>query len=167
MGLSLFLSSVVLPGLILLIACVDDLRSRKIHNWLILSMLPLVLISVFLLKGTGGLMEGGWAFLLALAFGIPLSLIRVIGGGDLKLLALFAWTVNWMDFVFIFVYSLPWALVLGLFKIALDRKIKDFLFNLLFMFRHKRVQNLKFHSIPYSIALLFGWMSFLSLRLPL
>ena len=166
MDLSLLLSSVVLPGLILLIACADDLRSRKIHNRLILLKLPFVLFFVFLLKGTEGLMEGGLAFLLALGCGIPLSLSRVIGGGDLKLLSLFAWTMNWMDLIFIFVYSLPCALILGIVKVILDGKIKDFFFNLLFMFRYKQARNLKFHSIPYSIALFFGWMSFVSLNWP-
>ena len=156
--------AIFLPGLILLIASIDDLRSRKIHNKLILFLLPFVLVAVVLLKGMEGLFAGAASALLAVIVGVPLTLARVIGGGDLKLLVLLALTVNWLVLIDIFVYSLPWALLLGLFKIALDRKIKDFFFNLFFLFRYRKIQGLKLHSIPFSFTLFMGWLSFLTLK---
>ena len=170
---------VFLSGLILLIAGIDDLRSRKIHNKLILFLLPVVLLAVFLLKGFQagdagfssflahgfqGLKTGGFSALLALLVCIPLALARVIGGGDLKLLVLFAFTVHWSDFFRILIYSLPWALLLGLFKIILDKKLKSFVFNLFFLVRHCSAQGLQFHSIPFSIALFMAWLSFLTMQ---
>ena len=156
--------TVFLPGLILLIASIDDLRSRKIHNKLILFLLPFVLIAVALLKGLGGLFSGAISALLAVIVGVPLTLARVIGGGDLKLLVLLALTVDWFTLIDIFVYSLPWALLLGLFKMALDRKIKNFFFNLVFLFKQRGAQGLKLHSIPFSFTLFMGWLSFLTLK---
>ena len=175
-----------LPGLVLLVPVIDDLRSRKIHNKLILFLLPFVLLAVFFLKGLTGLKEagfsvqilslpflqlgfagllaGGFSALLALLVGIPLALGRVIGGGDLKLLVLVAFTLSWTDLLWIFIYSLPWALLLGLVKITLDKKLKDFLFNVFFLFRHRTNKGLEFHSIPFSFALFMAWLSFLTVQ---
>ena len=156
--------SYFLPGLILLISCIDDLRSKKIHNKLILFMLALTLPAVFLLNGWEGLRVGGFSALLALFFAIPLTLAGVIGGGDLKLFVLIAFTLNFRELFWIAIYSLPWALLLGLIKIALDKKLKDFFWNVLFLFRHRSTKGLSFHSIPYSIALFMAWLSFLTVR---
>lgn len=151
-------------GFILLIACIDDFRSKKIHNKLILFLLPFVLTAVFFAQGLEGLKEGGISALLALVIGLPLTLTRMIGGGDFKLLVLVALTLTWRDFLWIGFYSLPWALLLGLVKIALDKKMKDFLLNLYFLFQDKKRGSLEFHTIPYSVALFFSWLSLLSLR---
>ena len=156
--------SYFLPGLILLIACVDDLRSRKIHNKLILFMLAGTLPAVFFLKGWEGLTTGGLSALFALLFAVPLTLSKVIGGGDLKLFVLIAFTLSFRELFWIAIYSLPWALLLGLIKIALDKKLKDFFWNILFLFRHRSVKGLEFHSIPYSIALFMAWLSFLTVK---
>ena len=177
---------IFLPGLVLLLPVIDDLHSRKIHNRLILFLLPFVLLAVFFLKGfTGlkeaggsaqtlslpflqlgfaGLLTGGFSALLAVLVGIPLAVGRVIGGGDLKLLVLVAFTLSWTDLFWIFVYSLPWALFLGLVKIALEKKLRDFLLNMLFLFRYRTTKGLEFHSIPFSFALFMAWLSFLTVQ---
>ena len=154
----------LLPGVVLLIACLDDLWTKKIHNKLILSLLPLVLIAVFFLEGLEGLKSGGISALLALLISVPLHWLRVIGGGDVKLLILIAFALSWKDLIWISLCSLPWALILGLVKITLDKKLKDFFWNILFLFRHRTSSGLNFHNIPYSIALFFAWLSFLSLQ---
>ena len=154
----------LLPGLILLVACIDDLRSRKIHNKLILFLLPLVLLAVALTGGLTALKAGLLSALVACVIGIPLTLARAFGGGDLKLLFLLALTLNWMDFLTIFIYSLFWALILGLAKIILDKKLKDFLMNIFFMFRLRTAKGLQFHTLPFSIALFTAWLSFVSLK---
>ena len=156
--------SYFLPGLILLIACIDDLRSRKIHNKLILFMLVFTLPVVFLLSGWEGLKMGGTSALLAILFAVPLTLAGMIGGGDLKLFVLVAFTLTFKELFWIAIYSLPWALLLGLIKITLDRKLKDFFWNILFLFRHRSAKGLEFHSIPYSIALFMAWLSLLTVK---
>jgi len=153
-----------LTGVILALACLDDLRSQKIHNKLILILLPFVLGAVFFLQGLEGLKAGGLSALLALILGIPLNISRIIGGGDLKLLVLMAFTLSWRDFLWISFYSLPWSLLLGLIKIILDKKMKVFLWNLYFLFQDKKRGSLDFHTIPYSIGLFFSWLSFISLK---
>ena len=151
-------------GVVLLLACVDDLRSKKIHNKLLLILLPFVLGAVVLFQGWEGLKAGMLSALLAFMIGLPLNLIRAIGGGDFKLLVLIAFTLQWKHFLWLACYSLPWALVLGLVKILLDKKLKVFLLNLFFLFQDKKRGNLEFHTIPYSIALFFAWLSFMNLK---
>ena len=153
-----------LPGLVLLPAVVDDLRSQKIHNRLIVFLLPFVLTAVFFAGGVPALKHGAFSALIALLLAVPLALAGVIGGGDLKLLFLLAWTVAWPDLIKIFIYALPWALLLGVIKMALEKKLKDFLFNILFMLRFRKTKGLKLHSIPFSAALFAGWLSFLTLQ---
>ena len=46
--------NIILPALILLSAVVDDLRSQKIHNILILILLGVALIFYFYFSGTFG-----------------------------------------------------------------------------------------------------------------
>ncbi|MBC6414917.1 MAG: prepilin peptidase [Bdellovibrionales bacterium] len=154
----------ILPGIILFIACIDDFLTKKIHNKLILFLLPPTLLTVFFIQGLEGLKTGFLSALLALVIAVPLTLIRAIGGGDLKLLVLIALTLSWNDFLWISIGSLPWALILGLIKITLDKKLKDFYNNLFSLFLNKSHQNLQLHTIPYSIALFFSWISFLTLK---
>ena len=156
--------TVLLPGVILLVACVDDLKTKKIHNKLILILLPVVLMAVFFLQGIEGLQRGGFSALLACLLGVPLALMRVIGGGDLKLLILFALTMSWSGLLNSLFYSFPWAFLLGFFKIILDGKVKDFLSNLLCLFKRRTAKGLKLHSLPFSFSLFLGWLSFLTLK---
>ena len=154
----------LLPTGLLLIAVVDDLRSQKIHNKLILFLLPIALIAVFLLKGFSGLKVALISALLSLVISVPLNLGRLIGGGDLKILVLFSLTVDWMIFSYSFFYALPWALLLGIFKVVFDKKLKDFLSNLLLIFQFKKIKSEQLHTIPFSVALLLGWLSYCSLN---
>ncbi|MGI9549134.1 MAG: prepilin peptidase [Bdellovibrionales bacterium] len=157
----------LLPTLLLVIALVDDLRSRKIHNKLLLILLPIVLVAVFLLKGFVGLKLGLFAALLAMVLGVPLYSIRLIGGGDLKLLIVFALTVDIFALSYSFIYSLFWALILGVVKIILDKKIHYFLSNLLLIFtlKNKKIEKEALHTLPFSVAFLFGWLSYYSYNL--
>ncbi len=160
------LFEILLPTALLIVAVIDDLRSQKIHNKLILFLLPIVLISIFLLKGLSGLKIGLISALLAFVIGVPLKLGRFIGGGDFKILVLFALTVDWLTLSYSFFYALPWALLLGIFKIALDKKLKDFFSNLflILLFKFKGINSENLHTIPFSVALLLGWLSYCSLN---
>jgi len=158
-------SSLFLTGVILLIAVIDDLRSRKIHNHLILFMFPFVLIAVFLLKGFVGLQEGSFSALLALLVVTPLALFRIVGGGDLKLIVLIAFSLHWSDLFKILIYSLFWSFILGIIKITLDKKLKQFFMNMFWLLKYRKAENLDLHSIPFSVAIFVSWLSWLTLQI--
>lgn len=146
---------------VLLAAGVDDLRSRKIHNNLILFLLPLVLIAVVFIKGPAGLLPAFAGMLTAAVIGLPLNLAKVIGGGDLKLLMVFGLTLNAQGVIFSFFYALPWALLMGVIKMALDKNLKGFAFNLFSIAKMKKPDIQSLHTVPFSIALIFGWLTFI------
>lgn len=151
---------IIVTASVLVIAAIDDLRSRKIHNNLLLFLLPLVLISVFFIKGAGGLLPAFAGMLTAAVIGLPLNLAKVIGGGDLKLLMVFGLTLNAQGVVFSFFYALPWALLMGVIKMALDKNLKGFAFNLFSIVKMKKPETQNLHTVPFSIALIFGWLTF-------
>ena len=153
----------LLPGAVLIIGAADDLRSKKIHNKLILALLPAVLLLVFLTGGLSALMRGGLSFLFALVIGAPLALGRLTGGGDMKLLALFALTVHWKALCLSFLLALPWALLLGLVKMAMEGKLKRFFLNMLSLVMLQKPEHKSLHKIPFSVPLFFGWLSFSAL----
>ena len=154
----------LLTTLILVVGVGDDLRSRKIHNKLILILLPVAFIGTILLKGFSGLLTSGLSSLLAFIMSVPLYITKIIGGGDLKLLVVFAFTTSWMDTGLSLLYSLPWALLLGVFKIILDKKFRVFISNLIFLAKFQKPDLSTLHTIPFSLALLFGWLTCVSLK---
>ena len=154
----------VLTTLILAVGVGDDLRTRKIHNKLILILLPVALVGTLLLKGLSGALIGGISALLAFVMGVPLNIAKIIGGGDLKLLIVFALTVTWIEAGLSLLYALPWALLLGVFKIILDKKFRDFMTNLILMAKFQKPALPTLHTIPFSLALLFGWLTYVSLK---
>jgi len=74
-------------GLMLLWAAVEDWRTRRIRNWLTLSMI----LSGFIQSFMHGNMIGPWqsagGFLIGFSLGLVLFVLRAVGGGDVKLLA--------------------------------------------------------------------------------
>ena len=80
----------ILPGGILLAGVVDDLRSRKIHNWLVLILLTVAVFCVLFFDGLSGIFPALGKMVVAVGVTVPLVLMKVIGGGDMKLYAVLA-----------------------------------------------------------------------------
>lgn len=154
---------VLLSGLILVFCVIDDLKTRKIHNKLILILFPLALAGAFFLKDHS-LVTIAIASLLSLIISIPLYIGKVVGGGDLKCFFVFSMTVTWMEVWQVFFYSLPWVLMLGVLKLTFDKKIKNFLSNLVSILKFKSLEQKSLHTIPFSVGLLFGWMTLFFLQ---
>lgn len=82
-------SAVLFVGLV---ACVSDLRTRRIPNWLTFGAAAAGFIALTTAGGTAGMLRSltGWACGVALFF--PWFALRGMGAGDVKLLAAFgAW----------------------------------------------------------------------------
>lgn len=158
----------ITASLILLIGAVDDLRSRKVHNWLVLSLLGLAAALQLYVGGWMGLAMGalgaGAAFLACL----PLVLARVIGAGDLKLMVAFGMATTWTTSVSVVLWSLVWGAVLGVIRSIVAGDFTRLLAATYAVATSKeRPAEASLHRIPYTIALIFGWLTVLSLsRLP-
>lgn len=142
--------STFLPTLLLLVASVFDLKTGKFPNWLFIGSL---VISI-------GFTVSLTSLLWALAFFIcltPLFFAGVLGAGDIKLMGVFCLLTNPMISLSVLTYSLFWGLLMGLIKLFLSGQLLTFTQS--FVLRTPQTQNQK---IPYTVALLLGWLTFLS-----
>ncbi len=103
---------------------VDDLRSRKVHNGLVLALIPVILAANFYFRGFDGAALGAGAFLLALIITIPLFMFRILGGGDVKLFSAFALCVDPNSMFYNLMYSMVWGVIFGLTRAALHSIVK-------------------------------------------
>lgn len=158
---------VLIPTIVLLAGVIDDLRSRKVHNYLVLTLAALAFTTTFIFGGLPGVKEGLLAFLTALAIGIPLTLARVVGAGDMKLLAAFALATNWSAVVTVSVASVFWGALLGVVRALLGRDLGTLMATTWLVMKRQKPEAQTLHHIPYSVALFFGWLTHLTLsRLP-
>lgn len=153
----------VVATFVLIVGVVDDLRSRKVHNVLVLSLLPAVLVASLYFRGWEGTLAGLLAMVLALVVTIPLFSVRVLGGGDVKLFALFALAVDSPNMFWTLVYSLIWGAMFGLTRAALQRQLLTLVRNTYRLASRQKLQVQELHKIPYTFALLLGWFTQLTL----
>ena len=173
---------IIFPACILLVGVLDDLRSRKIHNRLILILAALALIFVFCFQINWNiedlsqknqlfifaflsqlLMEGAIPVIgksvLALGLTMPLVLMKVIGGGDMKLYVVLGFITSPRLLFFSLVFAIVWGGILGLIKSCLDKKMRTVLVNLWLLVQFKRPVSEKLTVFPFSVSLLMGWLT--------
>lgn len=138
---------------ILLAGVIDDIRSRKIHNKLVLICLAVAVISMMLLYGPSVLLPGLMASFVAMALTLPFVLSKALGAGDMKLLMAFAFTSHWSEIFWIVVYSFVWGALLGLFRALLDKKALTLLKNTAFLLTKNKPTEEQMTKIPFSVAL--------------
>ena len=173
----MFLYPYILPALVLLLACADDLRSKKIHNVLILVLLFSAFICIFIFEGVWGWIPAVLRLFLALSIAIPLTLLKVMGGGDMKLYAVLGFSLtmapdpapasllsalavsNFYAVVMTLICGLIWGGALGLIKACLDKKAGLIYSNLIGLFKFKKPVEENLNYFPFSISLLLGWLS--------
>ena len=158
----------LIPALLLLIAsAIDDLKTQKIHNKLLLGFLPFILISSFYFQDfqffvflKTSLVNLFVSFIITL----PLVFFRFIGGGDFKLFLLLSLCLPLNILLLTGLYALPCAVLLGLFKILIGGRFKQFMTNLYLLVRFKKLSLVEANKIPFSVCLFFGFLSLLVLE---
>jgi prepilin peptidase CpaA len=138
----------------------SDLRSKKISNHLVISCFALSVLFLFLHGGASSLGNGLISTALAFAITLPLYLTKVLSGGDLKIFVAVATLMNWQAVIITAIAALFWGALLGVFRTVLSGQGKALAHNMfaIVIARTKPAeQNL--HKIPYSVALLFGYVS--------
>lgn len=153
----------VLATFILLSGVLDDLRSQKVHNKLIIALFCITLILTPILLGPSALVSALISFGLALMFSIPLVLIGVIGGGDMKLFAVFGLATNIPAVIGVGVYSLIWGALLGIIRAAMGGKLQELVLSTTQLLWIKKGSGQKQFKIPFTVAMFFGWLTHLTL----
>jgi prepilin peptidase CpaA len=147
--------------LILATGVVDDFLVRKFHNWLFLTCLAVALITSVLLGGWQGLNSAVIGFIAGLACMLPLVLMGIVGAGDMKLLAAFGTVAGWSATVNVAVYSLIWGAVFGVFQVLLNKQFASTIKNMVSIASFKERQTLQLHKMPFTAALIVGWLTHL------
>ncbi len=138
---------------------IDDLRSRKIHNPLVICLFVIVAVGNLYFRGFEGTAIGMGAMLLALIVTIPLFMAGIWGGGDVKLFAIFAFALEPVSMFWTLIYSFIWGGVFGLTRAALQKNLIALVKNTYRIAVRQRAQVQEVYKIPYSFAMLLGWFT--------
>lgn len=147
------------PLSFLVIAVIDDLCFKKFHNWLFLSLtiagsVHLIWFSqLSFIEGIGGFVVGG-------ALMLPLVLMGAIGAGDMKFMMCFGLIMGTLMTFEIFVYALFWGALIGVLQSLFAGKFVQLIQNMSVVFFKLKPANPQ--KIPYTVAILFGWLTHLS-----
>lgn len=156
--------TVVTATLILLTGVVDDFRSRKFHNWLFITCTIAALAVAIFSQGAWGIGLGFAGFFAGLVIFLPLVLLKIIGAGDMKLMAAFGVVAGWNAVLGVAFYSLFWGAAFGVLQVLLKGEFMGMIRNIGAMTIHRGQPTTELHRIPYTAALLLGWLSYLFLQ---
>lgn len=138
----------------------DDLRRKKISNTLVVSLFAVAAAYLFFRGGLGNLGTGLLSGLLAFTMTLPLYMGKVLGGGDIKVFTAASLLMNWQVVCVTLLAAFIWGSLLGLLRTLLSGQAKNLFHNLFAIVAFKaKVQEDRLHKIPFSIALIFGYLS--------
>lgn len=156
--------ALLVPTSILIASVVDDLRTQKVHNWLILAMAGGAAVYKLLTGGWDGFLEGLLGMGAGILISLPLVLVKGLGAGDMKVLGVLGLATNWTTAVWTAVYSIIWGALLGVLQALLNKEGLALLKNTVGVLKKENsTQPDRLHRIPYTVALLFGWLTQVSL----
>lgn len=148
---------ILVPTLLLLVAAVMDVYRGKFPNWLFLTSLGIGALWLFHFSGVEGVMKSFGIAVLVFISLTPLVFVKALGAGDIKLLTAFSLFTSWQAVLAVFIYSLAWGLIMGLGKVVIAGEAKNF-----FQSFALRTPQVKSQKIPYTVAILIGWFTFLT-----
>ena len=152
-----------IASLTLIVGFVDDVRSRKVHNPIVIVMFVMTLIATVYVRGVVGSIPGLAALMIALLATVPMFSLGILGGGDVKLFAVFALALDVPDAMNTLMYSLIWGALFGLSRAAVSKNLLTLVRNTYRVGMRQRTQVQEVQKIPYTFALLLGWFTQLTL----
>lgn len=133
----------VLVTLTALAACLHDLSSRRIPNYLTFGSAALALVYALVTAGWSGLGIGIGGWVLGVALFIPFFLLRGMGAGDVKLLAALGAWVGPLSLLSLTFYTAISGGVMALVVVLWRRKLIATFENLWLLLCHFRIVGLK------------------------
>lgn len=136
-----------------------DLRTRKVPNSLILLFTAVAVVSIPAINGWAGFLDASLSAMTAMVCMLPLYLMRALGGGDLKIFVVASLLMSWKVTFLSLLASLVWGALLGVTMVLTRQEWKSFATNMTSLALRNSVQKESLHKIPYTAALLFGFLS--------
>lgn len=161
------LGSLTTTTLILLflgLAVFFDLKTKKIPNRLVLVTLVVSVIWIFISQGLSGWLNIVISFCAAMIFLLPLYLTRAVGAGDIKLILALSPLLDWQGLLLMILFSLIWGGLLGILRVVLRKEWSAFSSNLKMILVQQKPNEKSLHTMPYSIAIFFGYLSMTTLQ---
>jgi prepilin peptidase CpaA len=155
----------IIVAILLSIAVVFDLRTRKVPNAFVIFSLCVGIITQVIQTGLFGLATSIGGVVFGIMLGILFVLIKVIGAGDMKIFAAVSSLLTWKSILISFVLSFIWGALLGVVQIAVSGKLGELVTNYRFMMFKATRPAVQLHSIPFTVALFFGVLSEITLSL--
>jgi len=150
----------MMPTALLLAACLTDIKYKKVLNMFVVATFCIVMASHFIFGHNQAFFDAFTGFGVAIVLALPMYLMRGISAGDLKIFALFGLATNVDAVIFTFIASLIWGSLIGVIR-AVFNKQSDVLFsNFVKIIKLQKPEPHTLHKIPYSVALLAGWFSY-------
>jgi Flp pilus assembly protein protease CpaA len=149
--------------LLLFAAVVDDLKTKKIHNVLVIACAVIALAFLGLKSGPASYVTALISLTTAVIAILPLYLTKILGGGDLKFFAAVSLLLSWQGVLVTLLTSVIWGSVLGVLMVVMKGQGKAFAANLVSLAHRVKPEANQLHKVPYSVALLFGYMTHLIL----
>ena len=143
----------------LLYAVYLDLTTAKFPNKCFLIYLGLNLLLVLMVRGPAGLGVSFITMTVAVLILAPIYKVRMLGGGDVKLIFALSSFLLLNEFLGFLCMSFIWAGIFGLFKNLLGGSLRALLSNTLLVGRRVTVAQ---DSIPFTVGILLGWLSYKS-----
>jgi len=153
----------ILAALLIAASVATDLRTRKVPNRLILIGFTLAVIAVGVFDGRSGIWPAVASLGTAILFTFPLYSVKAIAAGDVKLLVTLSLLMSWNTSVTMIFASMVWGAALGFARVLMDGKAKQFGENLLAILKRAKPAQQNLSHIPYTVAILFGFLTSLSL----
>lgn len=152
--------------IILIGAIVQDLLWKKVKNFYVIA----ALVAAFLFQGSQlgyhltTLITLLQSFGMALAIGVGLYAIRILGAGDIKIFAATAILFPFQNIPMIYFYSLLWGAIFGVFRYILSGKIMTLVQNMISISNPVARKAMEMQTIPFTVAILLGALTDWSLR---
>jgi Flp pilus assembly protein protease CpaA len=151
----------MMPTALLLAACLTDIKYKKVLNWFVVASFCIVMASHFIFGHSQIFFEAFTGFGVAIVLALPMYVMRAMSSGDLKIFAVFGLSTNVDAVIFTFIASLIWGSILGVIR-AIFNKQGDVLFsNFVKIVKLQKPEPHTLHKIPYSVALLAAWASYI------
>ena len=148
-----------LPSFVLILSVGFDLWTKKIPNHFILA---LAAISIVFIWPTYGMEKIPFALLhclLVILFLLPVYVLRIVGGGDVKLVAVLSLILPLNTLFNTVIAGFVFGGLLGLVKVIVDGKLYTLLWNLKSILKFKTSGTMDLTTFPFSVGLLLGWLA--------
>lgn len=143
----------------MVVGVVFDLRTRKYPNKIFIASTLIGLIACVVFSGWQGLLVGILGFLAGILILLPLTLLKMVGAGDMKLLAAFGLVTGPEAVLMTVIWGLAWASMLGLVQILVAKQGRLLANNLIAIVLFRQRAGLPLHTIPLTVGLFLGWMT--------